>query len=125
VPARRPQEIHALFLDAFNRGDVDALVALYEDGAVLVTGGGNAVGRPSIREAYQHILAGGGRMELETRAVVESGDELAVLHASWTYHRSENTRRGLSTEVVRRQPDGTWLFVVDEPRTPEDRTSDK
>jgi hypothetical protein len=47
---------------------------------------------------------------------------LAVLHASWTYHRNGRTTPGLSTEVVRRQPDGSWLFVIDEPRTP-DRTS--
>ena len=125
MAAHKPQEIHALFRDAFNRRDVDALVALYEDGAVLATGSGNWVGRESIGEAYQRLLAGGGRMELETLAVLESGDGLAVLHASWTYHRSENVRRGLSTEVVRRQSDGTWLFVIDEPRTPGNRSSDK
>ena len=125
MAAHKPQEIHALFLDAFNRRDIDALVALYEDGAVLASGSGNSVGRESIGEAYQRLLAGGGRMELETRAVLESGDGLAVLHASWTYHRSENVRRGLSTEVVRRQSDGSWLFVIDEPRTPGNRSSDK
>ena len=25
---------------------------------------------------------------------------------------------GLSTEVVRRQPNGDWKFVIDNPRTP-------
>jgi len=59
-----------------------------------------------------------GQMELETRSVVELGEGLAVLHASWTLHTSGSTARGLSTEVVRRQPNGTWLFVIDEPRTP-------
>ena len=24
----------------------------------------------------------------------------------------------MSTEVVRRQPDGSWRFVIDEPKTP-------
>ena len=38
MPATKPQDIHTLFLDAFNRGDVDALVALYEPDALLVTG---------------------------------------------------------------------------------------
>ena len=37
---------------------------------------------------------------------------LGLLHASLA-----NT--GLSSEVVRRQPDGTWLFVLDNPYTPE------
>ena len=65
------------------------------------------------------MLARGGQMELETRSVAESGEGLAVLHAGWTLHTAGSTARGLSTEVVRRQPDGTWLFVIDEPRTPE------
>jgi len=119
MSARTPSKIHALFLDAFNRGDVEALVALYEPKAVLVTRDGTAVGHPPIREAYQRMLAGGARMELETRAVVESADGLAILHAGWTYHRGDTTATGISTEVVRRQPDGTWLFVLDEPRSPE------
>jgi len=123
MPATKPREIHTLFLDAFNRGDVEALVALYEPGALLVTGRGTAVGHEAIREAYQHILAGGSRMELRTHVVLESGDGLAVLHAGWTFHRGGSATPGLSTEVVRRQTDGSWLFVIDEPRTPENTNS--
>jgi uncharacterized protein (TIGR02246 family) len=116
-----PQEIHVLFLDAFNGGDVEGLVALYEPNALFVTGGGIAVGHEAIREAYQHILAGGGHMELETRTVLEFGEGLAMLHATWIYHRAGDARYGLSTEVARRQSNGTWLFVIDEPRTHEIR----
>jgi hypothetical protein len=32
---------------------------------------------------------------------------------------AEIATRGLSTEVARKQPDGTWLFVIDNPYTPE------
>jgi len=115
----KPQDIHTLFLDAFNRGDLEAVVTLYEPGAVLVTGTGPAVGHAAIRRAYHHILAHGLRMELKTHTVLESSEGLAVLHAAWTYHFSENAIAGLSTEVVRQQPDGSWLFVIDEPRTPD------
>jgi ketosteroid isomerase-like protein len=121
MPATKPQDIHTLFLDAFNRGNVDALVALYEANALLVTANGPAVGHTAIRKAYQHILADGAHMELTTHTVLDSGGRLAVLHAGWTYHRNGTATLGLSTEVVRRQPDGSWLFVIDEPRTP-DRT---
>lgn len=49
---------------------------------------------------------------------------LAVLHGDWviepaTGTGSEIETRGLSTEVVRKQPDGPWLFVIDNPYTPE------
>ncbi len=119
MQARAPSEIHALFLDAFNRGDLEALVALYEPGAVLVISGHASVGHEAIREAYQRMLARRGQMELETRSVVESGGGLAVLHAAWTLSSTGSTARGVSTEVVQRQPDGSWLFLIDEPRTPE------
>ena len=118
MPAPTPQEIHARFLDAFGRGDLEALVALYEPGAVLAVRSGNAIGHDAIRTAYKHLLADRGQMELETSAVLESGDGLAVLHASWTYHRDQEAVSGISTEVVRQQPDGSWLFVIDEPNTP-------
>ena len=118
MPERPPSEVHALFLDAFNRGDVEALVALYEPGAILITGGQPVVGHEAIRGTYQRLVARGGRMELETRTVIESGEGLAVLHASWTYHSAGKATPGISTEVVRRQSDGKWLFVIDEPSTP-------
>ncbi|MGO9517738.1 MAG: YybH family protein [Candidatus Korobacteraceae bacterium] len=107
--ATSPREIHALFLDAFNRGDVESLVALHEPNASLVTRDGTVVGHGAIRAAYQKMLLGGARMDLSTRAVIECGEGLALLHASWTYHRRGTATPGLSTEVVRRQPDGTWL----------------
>jgi uncharacterized protein (TIGR02246 family) len=123
MPAHKPQEIHTLFLVAFNRGDIEALVALYEPNAILVTGSGNAAGHDAIRAAYQRILAGGSRMELQTRAVIESGNGLALLHANWTIHRDGKAIPGLSTEVVRQQSDGAWMFLIDEPRTPETQGS--
>ena len=120
MAAHNPAEIHALFLDAFNRRDLEAITALYEPDAVLVLGGEEVSGHEAIRAAYERMLARRGRMELETRLVVESREGLlAVLHAKWTLHTAGSMAQGISTEVVRRQPDGTWLFVIDEPRTPE------
>ena len=60
-------------------------------------------------------------MELDTRSVIESNDGLAVLHGVWTVKSSEKgspQTQGVSTEVVRKQPDGTWRFVIDSPYTP-------
>ena len=123
MPAYSPADIHALFEQAFNRSDVDAIAALYEPGAVLIVDGHQVVGREGIRNAFETLVAGRGRMTLETHAVVETHLGLAVLHGGWvieapTAAGSEVATRGLSTEVVRKQPDGTWLFVIDSPHTP-------
>lgn len=36
MPAYNPAEIHTLFRHAFNLGDVETLIALYEPNAILV-----------------------------------------------------------------------------------------
>jgi uncharacterized protein (TIGR02246 family) len=119
VLAHTPAEIHVRFQTAFNRGDVEALAALYEPQAILVVNGQNVSGRENIKAAFQTILQRPGRMTLDTRSVVESAEGLAVLHGAWIIERpAELVTRGLGTEVVRLQPDGTWLFVIDEPSTP-------
>ncbi len=123
MPAHSPAELHKLFQRAFNLGDVEALIALYEPNAVLVTDGEHVIGRESIRNALEHLVSNRGRMTLETRAVIDLRQGLAVLHAGWVVAAArgmggELATRGLSTEVVRRQADGTWLFVIDNPYTP-------
>ena len=44
-----PQEVHVLFERAFNAGEVEAILALYEPGAILVTGGESVTGQDAIR----------------------------------------------------------------------------
>lgn len=121
-----PAHIHSLFLDAFNAGDIDSLVALYESNAVLVVAGQPVVGQNLIRAAYDRLLARRPRMTLTTRSVLLFDDSLALLHGDWVLERAPadatgQTTRGLSTEVVRRQADGSWRFVIDNPYTPEQR----
>jgi uncharacterized protein (TIGR02246 family) len=125
MPAHSPAEIHTLIRDAFNLVDVEALIALYEPDAILVVGGEIVSGREGIREAYENSLLRRGRMTLETRSVIESPQGIAVLHGAWTVDRAteDGVTRGLSTEVVRRQSDGTWLFAIDNPFTPEQATA--
>jgi uncharacterized protein (TIGR02246 family) len=118
-----PAHIHILFMDAFNAGDIDSLVALYESNAVLVVNGQPVAGQQLIRSAYESFLARRPKMALTTRSAVVFDDSLAVLHGDWVLepalaHETGVTTRGLSTEVVRRQPDGSWRFVIDNPYTP-------
>jgi uncharacterized protein (TIGR02246 family) len=117
MSASTPQELHLLFERAFNTGDVKALLALYEPGAVVVAGGKPVTGLDRIRDALNVFLSRGAQIKLDTRAVIESGEELAVLHGAWSLGAPTETQ-GLSTEVVRRQPDGSWMFVIDNPNTP-------
>jgi uncharacterized protein (TIGR02246 family) len=120
MPAHRPAELHVLFVDAFNRGDVEALLELYEPDAVFITSPGQHVaGLDEIRAAIEGMLELGGKVRITTRWSTECGD-LALLHGDWELPGTGADGQpvhisALDTEVARRQPDGTWRFVIDDP----------
>ena len=124
MSVRNPRDIHAAFEKAFSSGDLDGLVALYEKDAMLVAEPGKPLtGHAAIRAAYQGYLAARPRMTLETVAAFESNG-LALLHGRWSLNGTGPDGAaiqvsGRNTEVVRRQPDGSWLFIIDNPFTPE------
>jgi len=122
--AESPVGLHNAFQDAFNRHDLESIVALYEPGAVLVRSDGPVQGTDAIREAYRHSFSVRPTIELQTLGANLAGD-LAMLHGKWILHGirpdgSEIRREGRNTETARRQPDGRWLFVIDNPSVPQD-----
>jgi ketosteroid isomerase-like protein len=122
MPATTAEEIHRLFRNAFNRGDADALLDLYEDGAVFVAqpGAPLARGPAGVREAIQAFLGMNGTFSIERTDVV-AAEDVAIVYSTWTLKGGSGPNgnpidlAGQTTDVVRRQPDGTWLFAIDNP----------
>jgi uncharacterized protein (TIGR02246 family) len=120
MPAHKPAEIHVLFQAAFNAHDSRALSDLYEENAVLVTGPGKSVrGRTAIGSALRSFFAMKPVMRLETASVLEA-DGLALLEGRWVMTGVSGEGdpvqiSGTSHEVVRRQADGSWLYLLDDP----------
>jgi ketosteroid isomerase-like protein len=120
MPAQKPEECDILLMETMNRGDLEAAVALYEPSAVLVQDPSGEVinGHAAIREFIRAGLALGLRMTRQT-TVIQNGD-LALTGGRWKATGTDADGRpvalsGNSREVVRRQPDGTWLFAIDSP----------
>jgi uncharacterized protein (TIGR02246 family) len=110
-----PTDVHAAVEKAFNAKDVDALVRLYEKDARMVTPDGSVVeGIDAIREQWQGFLAMNGQMTLKTRFAVEM-DDIALIRTDWSFASADAQLTSSSAEVVRRQSDGTWLYVIDHP----------
>jgi uncharacterized protein (TIGR02246 family) len=117
-----PEQLHVDFQQAFNRHDCEALVAMYEPEAILLSAGGTVQGREAIRELYRRVLASRPTIELRTLQATRVG-EIALLFGNWTLHETGPDgapvrRKGRNTETVRLQQDGRWLFVIDHPSLP-------
>lgn len=106
-PAREPEDLARLFIARANAGDVEGLVALYEPQAVLAAGPVVAVGHDAIRRFYADLLA--------RRSNFPAVEALPVLQAGDLALTAARTGKGaLSVETARRQPDGTWRWVIDQ-----------
>ncbi len=120
MTARTPEEVHQRWLQAINDGDLDALMGLYEPEATVAFGPGQvAAGLAAIREGNQQLLALRPRFELGVAQVLVAGD-LALLLSPWSMTGTGPDGavlelRGITSDVVRRQPDGAWLFIIDNP----------
>jgi ketosteroid isomerase-like protein len=106
-PAQRPEDLGRLFLQRARAGDVDGIVALYEPTAVLDTPDGPAVGTEAIRARMRAFLADPPRFQGQVQPALRHGD-LALT--------STRFPGGATAEIARRQPDGSWLWVADQPR---------
>lgn len=108
-PAREPEDLGEFFIQRANAGDVEGLVALYEPGAVLAFPAGRiAVGRDEIRKACADLLA--------DRPVFTSGGQRPPLrNGDLAITSTRLPGGGTTVEVARRQPDGSWLWAIDQP----------
>jgi ketosteroid isomerase-like protein len=120
MAAQTPEQTHELFVNYFNSADIDSLVSMYEPNATLFSlDAPPAQGRAAIREAITGFLAGKGHMRLVVDKVMKA-DDIAILFSSWTLKGTGPDGNPLETagqtsDVVRRQPDGSWMFVIDNP----------
>ena len=120
MPARNPEELVRLFSEALNSGNLDALVALYEPQATLTPEPGQVVtGTRAIREALSAFVAIKPTLTLEVKTLAQTGD-IALTSTKWALSGTgpdgnQTTMSGHSVEVSRRQPDGSWLLVIDTP----------
>lgn len=122
MAVERLEDALQAYEDAFNSGELDDLLALYEPGATFVPQPGQiASGTEAIREALSPFFALKGRLEIdptETR-IVQAG-EIALVSGSWTLTGTGPdgeavSLSGRTADVLRCRPDGTWRWVVDLP----------
>ena len=115
-----PSEIHDYFTNAVNQHDAEAVLAMYDPAGVAVQLDGSKVtGREAILAMCEGLVGALRQIKGTTRTLFVSG-VLALTSGDWIAEivlpdGSVTTAQGTTAEVSRRQPDGTWLVVIDDP----------
>lgn len=108
--AMKPEDITRLFVERSNAGDAEGVAALYEENAVLAyPPGGQTVGRAAIQALWETVLANRPHFEPEQPLPTLTSGDLALTSTV------AKDGAGIRVQVARRQPDGSWLRVLDQP----------
>jgi uncharacterized protein (TIGR02246 family) len=118
--ATEPEDLSRFFLERANAGDVEGVVALYEPDAALAGPSGTVTtGIQAIRQRYEQLLAGKRTFKGVTQAALRAGD-LALTSTQFSASVVDPNGQAMTVpaataEVARRQPNGTWLWLIDQP----------
>jgi ketosteroid isomerase-like protein len=110
-----PNEMNETFARAFNSRKLENLLALYEQDAVLLVdgSGSSAVGYDAIGNELVKLLQAPGVMVSKNNFCIVHGD-IALLRADFVLRDGDKLiASGSTAELVRRQADGSWLYVID------------
>jgi len=115
-PVMHPAAMNGAFAQALNSGKLENLLALYEDDALLCTDDASRIitGKADIARTLKPLLDLRGTMTSRNVYCLIHGD-IALLRADWHIEDDAGHRiaAGSSAEVCRRQPDGTWRYLID------------
>jgi uncharacterized protein (TIGR02246 family) len=120
--ADTPLQLMTLFAVRLSGGDADGLLALYEPDAVFEPQFGVVLrGVDEIRPALTELAALRPRIDYVGEPDVVIVDDIAVVSNTWAMTAqlpdgSVQRQDGVSADVLRRQKDGSWLVLIDQPR---------
>ena len=115
-----PEEVLKSIVDGINTGNLDSLIPLYESQAAFAAQPGSLThGLPGVREALAGFIAMKGKLDLKVTRVLEAND-LALVTTVWSFTGTGPDGEPVapaakSADVLRRQADGSWRFVIDNP----------
>ena len=108
--ALKPEDLTRLFVERANAKDAAGIAELYEEGAVMAyPPGRQTVGRDAIRALWAELLPKMGRFEPEPPLPTLVSGDIALTSTP------PKDGAGARAQVVRRQPDGSWLRLLDQP----------
>jgi ketosteroid isomerase-like protein len=120
MPRGTPEQVLKSIVDGINSGNLDALMTLYEPEAGFAAQPGSLThGLPGVREGLAGFIGMKGTLDLKVTRVLEAGG-LALVIGVWSFTGTGPDGKPVklaakSADVLRRQADGAWRFVIDNP----------
>jgi ketosteroid isomerase-like protein len=117
--APTPEQLCERFTGCVERADLDGLVALYaKDAVVSLPEGREAAGHAAIRAAFAAAFEAGLELGCGTGGDLPDGElgvgpAKVVLAGTLAMTSTTDADGVVRTQVARREPDGTWLWVRD------------
>ena len=117
----RAEDIPVTFDLALNRGDLDAVMAVFHPQATMRMTDGTvaSAGDGTLREAIRDLIAARPVLQNTVRRVLAS-DDVALLLVDWEVNvpapnSSPMVQRGTATQVAMRNASGNWLMRISNP----------
>ena len=111
-PIHDPQELERQLVVRENAGDVSGMTALFEPDAVIELNDGQLVrGKDAIQEFFTQLQVTG--LGAEGRRFRLGEQRPALLCGDLALTSTRSLDGDITSEVARRQDDGTWLWVID------------
>jgi ketosteroid isomerase-like protein len=115
-----PKEFLSSYVKEFNAKNVSSLMDMYETGACFVIQPGQVVnGLENIRQSLQVFIDMNGYLQSNVKGVVQTSN-LALVTTEWSFSGTGPDKKpvdidGKATDILRRQSDGTWRILIDNP----------
>lgn len=123
ITASSPEHVVELLDQAFNQGNIETVISCYEEAAVVVAQPSRTIqGTAELRTFFESVMrSGASAKQLKTRVLQADGIALFLSRWALTSDRANQDaepRTFVAMTVFRKQPDGSWRILIDNPIGP-------
>jgi uncharacterized protein (TIGR02246 family) len=119
--ASSSRDVDRLFVEAMNNRDIETIMSLYTPSTIFVQAPGSPAitGMNALRAHLEQFLDLKPRLTVDLKQFVEA-DDVAFFSVRWELEGTERddtavAMSGIDGNIVRRQPDGSWTTLIDNP----------